>query len=450
MADGIDSIEQELNSFDAKKRAEGLGKLAGLIEKGEITVKPLTGWINTHLHTFHSFNAEDFSPSGIVWEGKKQGLDVVGSVDFDVLDAMEELFRAGDALNVRAVAALESRVFVADYADKVLNSPGEPGVNYYMGTGFTRMPDESSEAFKTIKAMRNQARARNEAMLARIMPALAPLELDYEKDVIPLTPGGNATERHLLAALDQKARAIFGNAKELAGFWSEKLGIAVIEADKLVGDAAALRNTIRSKLMKKGGVGYVQPDDSTFPPLADVTRMILDCKAIPCMAWLDGTTDGEADVEAWLDYFLAHGCLALNIIPDRNWNISDPAAKSKKVAKFAEIVEGARRRDLIFSIGTEMNNYGLKFVDTFDAPEMASYAEDFKNGAYILYGHTVMERALGMGRTSEWAKEQFGDDRKKANEFYLMIGTKAYPVKDAIHKLSGLGSSSPQEIIGAL
>jgi hypothetical protein len=151
------------------------------------------------------------------------------------------------------------------------------------------------------------------------------------------------------------------------------------------------RNMVRSRLMKRGGVGYMQPARDTFPPIGDVVRTILESEAIPCATWLDGTSAGEADAGKLLDDCIALGCLAVNIIPDRNWNLPGPAEKALKTRNLKEIVEAARERHLIFSVGTEMNNHGQKFVDTFSAPELAPYAADFREGALALHGHTVLQ-----------------------------------------------------------
>lgn len=450
MTTSVEALEQQLDDFSPDTRRNALQSIAELVRSGDASTPALTGWVNTHLHTFHSFNAEGYSPSRIVWEGKKRGLDVIGSVDFDVLDAMEEMFDAGETLDARTVAAMESRVFVKEYADQVLNSPGEPGVNYYMGTGFVRRPSTGTAAAETLQCMRDGARQRNESMLERLRPTLAPMEIDYEDDVLPLTPGGNATERHMLAAFDMKSRTVYTELTDLAKYWSERLALTVEHITELLSDTATFRNTIRAKLMKRGGPGYKQPDESTFPPLEDVTEMIIACKAIPCATWLDGTTEGESDIAGWLDFFVEKGCLALNIIPDRNWNISDASAKEAKFRNFQTIVKEAEARDLIFSVGTEMNNYGLKFVDTFDAPAMAPFADSFRDGAYILYGHTVLERACGKGRMSEWASDQFGENRKAANAFYLQVGANAFPPRLAREKLSSLsGDCGEADILKA-
>ena len=90
----------------------------------------------------------------------------------------------------------------------------------------------------------------------------------------PLTPNGNATERHLCEAFELKAAKVFPAAGQLDAFWKEKLGDAPPAGVKL-------QNLIRSKTMKKGGVGYVQPGQGSFPLMADMNRFVLESGAIP-------------------------------------------------------------------------------------------------------------------------------------------------------------------------
>ncbi len=447
MENEIATREEQLNDFDRARRREALAALAELAASGKIAMPPLKGMVNVHFHTFFSFNYRNWSPSRIVWEAKKRGLDVAGSVDFDVLDAMGEMFEAGEVLAVRTNVALETRVFAHEFPDREFSSPGEPGVLYFMGTGFTRLPEPGSNAASCLERMRAGARARNEAMLERLRPVIAPVTIDYEADVLPLTPSGNATERHMLAVMDTKAREMFPNPRDLAAYWSERTGLGVEEILGLLGDTARFRTAIRRKLMKKGGPGYVQPTPETFPPIGEVARAIAECGAIPCSTWLDGTRAGEADPDQLLDWHLAMGCIAMNIVPDRNWNIPDPEEKRLKTRKLAEIVQAARKRHLIFSVGTEMNNYGQKVVDGFETPELRPFAEDFRRGAYILYGHTILERACRKGLMSEWARETFRGDRARANAFYLRVGERAFPPLRALEALGQLPDEAAEPTI---
>ncbi|HPV39378.1 MAG TPA: hypothetical protein PK729_19270, partial [Candidatus Hydrogenedentes bacterium] len=76
--------------------------------------------------------------------------------------------------------------------------------------------------------------------------------------------------------------------------------------------------------------------------------------------------------------------------------------------------------------GTEMNAHGQKFVDEFDVPEMAPLREAFVNGALILYAHTVLERAGGMGYLSAWARQHFVSPRER-NAYFAELGRNAAP-----------------------
>ena len=98
---------------------------------------PPTTLVNAHAHTFYSFNYKGYSPSRFALEAKRQGLEMGGIVDFGVLDGLDEFWAASRLLDLKACVGIESRVFVPEFSDRVINSPGEPGISYHMGTGFT-------------------------------------------------------------------------------------------------------------------------------------------------------------------------------------------------------------------------------------------------------------------------------------------------------------------------
>ena len=75
-----------------------------------------------------------------------------------------------------------------------------------------------------VAQMRAAAEQRTRDMLNRVNIYMRPVELDYEKDVVPLTPKGNATERHLCEAFERKAGEVFPDAARRVAFWQEKLG----------------------------------------------------------------------------------------------------------------------------------------------------------------------------------------------------------------------------------
>ncbi len=417
-----DTLLRNLDSFDAAVRLAAVKEIAREIAEGELTPPVPENISNVHLHTFHSYSACGYSPSRIVWEARRRGLAVVGVCDFDVLDSLDEALAAGRTLGVRTTVSLETRSFASTYFDREVSSPGEPGVLYVMGMGFSRMPKPASPAAAFIAGLKTQSRARNVAMLKKINPATAPVELDYDRDVLPLTPSGNPTERHLCAAYDAKARNLLPGDEARAAYWSKTLGIDQAAIAKILDDPGALQTAIRSNLMKKGGPGYAQPDSGSFPAVRDVFKTVRDVGAIPCLPWVDGLSPGEANPDELLDDAIRWGVRMVNIIPERNWNFSDPDVKKRKLAALEKFVHAARRRHIPVAAGTELNAPGQKFVDDFDRPELAPYLSDFMDAAYFVYGHTVLEGAARMGLMSDWAAAAFPNDPAGANAFYTKVG----------------------------
>ena len=400
---------------------------------------------NMHCHTFYSFNAYGYSPTGLAWLAKSKGWPLMGLIDFDVLDGVDEFLSACDAAGVRGSCGIETRVFFPEFSTRETNSPGEPGIMYHIGLGFASSTPDPAVA-PILADMRTRARQRNLGMLARVNAHLAPVSVDYDADVLPLTPAGNATERHMIVAiLNAAARAYQGDA--LVTFWAERLGMGKAEVEKLLGDLPGLQNTVRSKLMKKGGVGYVQPSFDSFPDLQTVNKLIVGCGALPCHGFLDGTLNGEQAMEELLTTLIANGVVIANIVPDRNWNLKDPAQKALKLQKLYDYVQMCRDLDLPLNIGTEMNSPGNKLMDDFDVPEIAPVRQDFLDGAYMIYGHTVMQRFSGMGYQSAWAQSAMST-RKERNDFYTKVGKAVEPGASGQAKVAKLKQTmSPGDIV---
>jgi len=284
-------------------------------------------------------------------------------------------------------------------------------------------------------------------VVERVNAYLDPVAIDYERDVLPLTPAGNPTERHIVVAYVRAAERIVPRP---LGLWADKLGVATDQVATLIGDAPKFQDLIRAKLMKRGGVGYVQPDSGMFPTVEEFHRLILACGALPCAAWLDGTSAGEQAIEELLDLLIGKGVVALNIIPDRNWNIADPELRRVKVQNLYRVVQLAQELDLPLNIGTEMNSFGQKLVDDFDAPELAPARQAFLDGAYFIYGHTILQRALGLGYQSEWAQTHL-PSRHERNTFYTRLGRLVPPGEVNMARLKQLDPAmSPADILSKL
>jgi hypothetical protein len=199
--------------------------------------------------------------------------------------------------------------------------------------------------------------------------------------------------------------------------------------------------------MKRGGVGYVEASPESFPTVDEFHEMIARCGALPCFAWLDGTSAGERDIEELLELMVEKGAVAVNVIPDRNWNIKDPKTRRVKVQNLHDFVRLTQELDLPLNVGTEMNKYGLKLVDDFDAPELEPVRQAFLDGAYFVYGHTLMQRALSLGYQSAWA-QSYLPTRRARNAFYTQVGCLVPPGQAGLARLQRLNATmSPSDIL---
>jgi hypothetical protein len=413
----IKDLEARLDDFDQEVRNDALMALNDMADSGSLITEPDHDTCNLHCHSFFSYNGYGYSPTHLAWLGKKKGLKTIGIVDFDVLDGVDEFLNSCDYLNIRACAGMETRVFIPEFADIEINSPGEPGVCYHMGTGFISSAVPFSGQ-RNLDDICSRATQRNSLILKRINDFLDPLTIDLREDIFPSTPSGNVTERHIILRITNKANERFENPSQ---YWSEKLGLPVEIIQKEMAETEVFQNLLRKKLIKRGGAGYIQPTGETFPMIDDFYQLIFACQAIPCAAWLDGTSPGEQAIEKFLDFLIHKGTAAINIIPDRNWNLQDPEEKLTKLGNLNHVIKVASDFDLPVLIGTEMNSYGQKLVDDLNVPELAPHRKQFLKGADFIYGHTQMQKRFGMGYQSSWASTSF-KDRKTKNEFFTSVG----------------------------
>ena len=306
-----------------------------------------------------------------------------------------------------------------------------------MGMGFVAPPAAGTKGIAVLADMLARSHSRNRALIGRVNAALGDLSLDYDADVIPLTPLENATERHIVRAYYDKSLATFGTGA--AAFWASKLGLDPADTAETIGNVNAFNDLLRSKLMKSGGLGYAQPDDTTFPLLDDVVGMIQECRAIPMGTWLDGMRAGESDPAAQLECLIAKGIAAVNIIPDRNWNVKDADKAAVLVRELDRYIAAAKCFDLPINIGTELNKPGQRFVDDFAAEAMKPYHGDFLQGAQIMVGHTRLLRWADYSYTDEETAEDH-PIRAERNAFFASVGALPGPDATTVAKLDDMAS----------
>lgn len=409
---------EKMSSFDREERMESLREAA----RAEQSFPTPGKNVNMHIHSFFSYNAFNYSPARLAWEMRKKGLYAAALCDFDVLDGMDEFLLAGRILDLRTAVHLETRVFFPEMSEVDITSPGEPGVTYMMGAGFSLNHPKESEQEKILASLRGQAEKRNRRLVERINNQIPDLSVDYERDVLPLTPAGCATERHIIRAYVYRAERLFPELKARAAFWTDILGKAEGEENRLLSDRPLLEEAVRARLVKRGGIGYLPPTTGAFPPIDRFIKWVLSCKAIPMATWLDGCSRGEENPAGLLEILTSKGVAAVNIIPDRNWNITDKEQQTLKRQKLKHFVETAVDFRLPINIGTEMNKRGRPFTDNLDGEALRAYREVFLKGARIMVGHSILLKHAGFSFTGVEAQSEFGDDRKRKNNFFEAVG----------------------------
>lgn len=431
-------LKERLNDFDPAVRRDALAALTTIWMRG---FSPIAENVNMHCHSFCSFNAEGLSPTRLAWKGRRTGLYAMGICDFDVLDGMAEFLDAGELLGLRATVNLETRAFWTEYRQHEINSPGEPGIIYIMGCGFCQYPAADTTEGRTLQTLRDAAQTRNIALIERINAQLPDVRVSYQREVLPQTPTGAPTERHIIRAYIAKAEKHFPDSGERAAFWAPILKSSPEKVQAYFDNRVALEESVRGALAKQGGLGYEPPSEAQFPPVETFVSWVQDCGAIPTITWLDGMRSGEADPNTLLEALFEKGCRALNIIPERNWNLKNTEDKKRKVEALHQIVQAAERLDLPINIGTEMNKDGQPFVDDLNGPVLRRYREPFLRGARIMVGHTLLGRFADCGYLSTRARTEW-PDRKARNHFFETVGALAPLTRERAETLRDMGAEA--------
>ena len=251
-------------------------------------------------------------------------------------------------------------------------------------------------------------------------------------------------------AYDIAARERFGARADLLAFWASKLSMGVDEVDAFLGGEPFPHDAIRAKLMKRGGLGYAQPDAGTFPPLEAVNEAIVACGAIPTYAFLDGLSEGERHIDELLERLMDRGLAGITLIPERNWNVADPEERGRKMAEFGKLMELSRSLHLPVLAGTEMNKPGQRLIDDLDVEALCPYRPDFMRGADFASGHTLLLRALGQGYYSDWSRQNLPDGVEWV-AFYTQVGRAVAPSPQTLARVAQMDPSlGPDELLARL
>jgi len=319
-----------LNKLNAPTREERIANLREVM-KTTTFPEPVPQYINNHIHTTYSFSP--YSPTAAVYAARMEGLCTAGIIDHDSISGAEEFLEAAEIIGIPVTIGMEARVSMDNtrLEGRRTNNPDQVGVSYMT---IQSVPHDKipvlTEFFKPYQAARHE---RNRKMIDKINQ-LVGVELDYDRDVLPLSEAANnggVTERHLMYAL----------AIELV----KQVGKGQGMIDKLTALGMSLNDKQKSMLldteypfyeydvlgMLKGTFVPMIFIDATdeCPKLKDMVKLCIDIDAYLCYAYLGDVGDsvtGDKKAQKFEDDYLddvfeclkEEGVTAVTYMPTRN------------------------------------------------------------------------------------------------------------------------------------
>ena len=319
-----------LNKLNAPTQEE---RIANLREVLKDTVFPpmVPQYINNHIHTTYSFSP--YSPTAAVYAARMEGLCTAGIIDHDSISGAEEFLEAAAIIGIPVTIGMEARVSMdgTRLEGRRTNNPDQVGVSYMTIQSVPHDKiDTLTEFFKPYQAARHE---RNRRMIAKINQ-LVGVELDYDRDVLPLSEAknnGGVTERHLMYALAIELVKQVGKGQPMIDKLTS-LGMNLSEKQKtLLSDTqypfyaydvlGMLKGTFVPKI-------FIDATDEC-PKLADMVKLCADIDAYLCYAYLGDVGDsvtGDKKAQKFEDDYLddvfeclkEEGVKAVTYMPTRN------------------------------------------------------------------------------------------------------------------------------------
>ncbi|MBO4953990.1 MAG: PHP domain-containing protein [Clostridia bacterium] len=424
MADA--TVRERLNAETASLRLSNLDAYLGRYRAGEFPFPKDSGNVNNHIHTTYSFSP--YSPTlaaTLAWEN---GLRTAGIMDHDSVSGAEEFIKAGEMLGIATTVGMECRVSMYDtpFSDRRINNPDQNGIAYVAMHGIPH--DRLKEVEEFIRPYLLHRHERNRQMVALLNRELVPLdvELDYERDILPLSQaheGGSVTERHLLFAF---AREVLCASPNVVSVLEDTLGLTLSDKQRaLLSDKTNpyleydLLGVLKSSLIERI---YVPAFDEC-PPLDEWVAFCHHVGAIPAYAYLGDVGDsvtGDKKTQKfeddYLDELVAYlkdaGVSAITYMPTRN------------TAPQLERIRALCKKHGLFEIsGEDINSPRQSFQNPLVAsPPFAHLVE----ATWALIGHEWHATQTGEGLFTkdttalseritffaDWARNQFKEETK--------------------------------------
>ena len=319
-----------LNRLNAPTKAERLANLKTIAAQTQFP-PTVPQYVNNHIHTTYSFSP--YSPTAAVYAARMEGLCTAGIIDHDSIAGAKEFLEAAAIIDMPVTVGMECRVSMegTTMAGKRTNNPDQVGVSYMT---IQSVPHDKIDTLQAFFAPYREARnRRNRAMTERICK-VAGVELDFERDVLPLSmyaEGGSVTERHLMYALAFKLVEQVGKGEAMIRKLSD-MGITLSEKQKsqMMDEAYPFYEYDLLGILKSVFVPQIYIDATDeCPKLAEIVKLCADVDAYLCYAYLGDVGDsvtGDKKAQKFEDDYLeevfeclkAAGVKCVTYMPTRN------------------------------------------------------------------------------------------------------------------------------------
>lgn len=322
------SILEKLNAPTREQR------LANLKEVLKTTQFPpmVPQYINNHIHTTYSFSP--YSPTAAVYAARMEGLCTAGIIDHDSISGAREFLAAAELVGMPVTVGMECRVSMDGtlMQGKRTNNPDQVGVSYMT---IQSVPHDKIETLNAWFAPYRAARGRrNRKMVDAINALLDGIQLDYDRDVLPLSEAaedGGVTERHIMYALSRAMVAKAGKGQSMVEYLASiGLTLSAKQQSQMLDTAYPFYEYDLLGILKSAFVPkiYIDATDEC-PNVRDVAKLCDELDALLCYAYLGDVTasvTGDKKAQKFEDDYLDDvitcvkdcGIRAITYMPTRN------------------------------------------------------------------------------------------------------------------------------------
>lgn len=319
-----------LSRLNAPSREERLRNLKEILKTTQFPPM-VPQYINNHIHTTYSFSP--YSPTAAVYAARMEGLCTAGIIDHDSIAGAEEFLQAAKLIDMPVTIGMECRVSMDGtlLEGRRTNNPDQVGISYMT---IQAVPHHQIgrllEFFRPYRAARDE---RNRQMIAKINGLLG-LELDYDRDVLPLSmhaEEGGVTERHLMYAVAKSMVEKNGRGQPMVDDL-EGIGLTLSEKQKkqMLDLSYPFYEYDLLGILKSAFVPQIYVDAAEeCPNIRDVVALCREVDAILCYAYLGDVGDsvtGDKKAQKFEDDYIEDvfrcltdvGVRAVTYMPTRN------------------------------------------------------------------------------------------------------------------------------------